>query len=119
MKTVSPGPVMKTEALRRIALALPEATEAETWNHPTFRVHDHIFVGMDEDAQTATIKATKETQAELVAAAPDTYEMAPRVGQHGWVLVHLSVVADDELRDLVTEAWRQTAPESLVADFDR
>lgn len=32
-----------TARLRKICLALPEATEKEAWGDPTFRVRDRIF----------------------------------------------------------------------------
>ncbi|SDQ70579.1 MmcQ/YjbR family DNA-binding protein [Quadrisphaera sp. DSM 44207] len=95
---------VSTEQLRALALALPGTVERRTWGHPTFRLHERIVVGMDEDAGTATIRATREAQAALVAIAPETYDVAPRVGRHGWVRVQLATADLRELRQLVLEA---------------
>ncbi|MGH9041601.1 MAG: hypothetical protein ACRDZ3_15380 [Acidimicrobiia bacterium] len=35
------------------------------------------------------------------------------------VLVRLAAVDDDELAELLTDAWRCQAPKALVAEFDR
>jgi hypothetical protein len=107
---------MSTAAkLRQIALEQPEAEEAETWGHPTFRVDGHIFVGLDEVAGTANIKATLEAQAALVSGRPDVFSVSPRVGQSGWVTVVLADVPADELRELVADAWRLTTPSGQSA----
>ena len=44
--------------------------------------------------------------------------MAPYVGRYGWVQVQLSNVDENELRELLIEAWRRTAPKRLVKDYD-
>ena len=104
--------------LRELALALPGTQERETWGHPTFRVGDKIFVGLSDDGTTANVKASREDQAELLAADPDTFRPAAHTGRFGWVTVRLDRVGHDELRELVTEAWRRTAPKRAVAAFD-
>jgi hypothetical protein len=105
--------------LRRIALGLPDAQERETWGHPTFRVRGKIFASMAGDGSSATVKATPEEQAALVAADPATFGVASHVGQHGWVTVRLDGVDADEMRELVVEGWRLTASARAVAAFDR
>ena len=106
------------DELRRAALSLPEAEERETWGHPTFRVRDKMFATLSEDGRSAGIKATKEEQTTLVAADPETFGVPAYVGRHGWVSVELATVDPAEVRELVTEAWRQTAPKRLVAAYD-
>lgn len=46
------------------------------------------------------------------------FSSAPYVGRHGWVSVQLDLVDPEELRDLVVEAWRRTAPKRMVREFD-
>ena len=106
--------------LRDLALGLPEAQERETWGHPTFRVRDKIFLsfGDDDAGAVATVKASPEEQAELVAAAPETFGVATHVGRFGWVTVRLERVDPDEMRELVVDAWRRTAPKRAVQAFD-
>jgi len=103
---------------RRLAVGFPEAEERETWGHPTFRVRDKMFATMSDDGRQATVKATREEQAALVAAAPETFGIPAYVGRHGWVSIQLATVDPTELRELVVEAWRQTAPRRLVTAYD-
>ena len=106
------------DELRRAALSLPEAEERETWGHPTFRVRGKMFATLSDDGRSAGVKTTKEEQIALVAAAPETYGVPAYVGRHGWVRVELASADPVEVRELVTEAWRQTAPKRLVAAYD-
>lgn len=106
---------------RRIVAALPEGEEVfvAEWGHPTFRVRGKMFASGSEDYPTMSVKASKEEQAELVAARPETFAVAPYVGRYGWITVRLSDVDEAELRELLVEAWRRTAPKRLVAAYDK
>ena len=110
--------MVSADELRQVMRSLPEAEERETWGHPTFRVRDKMFATMSDDGRQATVKATKEEQAALVAAAPETFGIPAYVGRHGWVSIQLATVDQAELRELVVEAWRQTAPRRLVTAYD-
>jgi hypothetical protein len=103
---------------RRAALSLPDAQERETWGHPTFRVRDKMFATLSDDERLATVKASREEQAALVAGDPATFTVPAYVGQHGWVGIELATVDPDEARELLVEAWRKTAPKRLVATYD-
>jgi hypothetical protein len=107
--------------VRDWVLALPGGREVMVpeWGHPTLRVGDKMFASGAEGSQTMSVKASKEEQAALIAAAPQTYSVAAYVGRFGWVDVRLSTVDPDELRELIVEAWRRTAPKRLVREYDR
>ena len=109
---------MRAATFRKIALSLPEAEERETWGEATFRVRSKIFAMLDGEGKRASIKASKEEQAALLASEPATFFYPSYVGVHGWVGVVVRTVDADELRELLTEAWRMTAPKRLVAAFD-
>jgi hypothetical protein len=112
--------MMTASALREVALGLPGAAERETWGHPTFRVGDKIFASVYEgdEGAVATVKATPEEQAVLLASDPATFGVASHVGRYGWTTVRLARVDPDEMRELVVDAWRRTAPRRAVAAFD-
>lgn len=108
------------EQVRDWVLALPGTREVmvESWGHPTLRVGDKMIASGVPDSPTMTVKASKEDQAELIAAAPETYSVAEYVGRHGWVRVALEAADEDELRRIVEDAWRSTAPKKLVREYD-
>jgi hypothetical protein len=105
---------------QRIVASLPGGTEVmvEEWGHPTFRVNNKMFASGSPDGPTMSVKASREEQAELVASRPETFAVAAYVGRYGWVTVRLSDVDEPELEELLTDAWRRTAPKRLVKEFD-
>ena len=60
----------------------------------------------------------EQEQAALVSAAPETFGIPAYVGRHGWVSIQLATVDSAEFRELIVEAWRQTAPKRLVTAYD-
>ena len=107
--------------LREICLALPEATEQETWGHPTFRVRDKIFAacGSEEERLSMTCKAPAGAQEVLVATDPERFFRPEYVGHRGWIGVRLDLPIDwGQIADLVEESYRMTAPKRLSARLD-
>ena len=101
--------------VRAICLALPEVEEEVTWGSDiTFRVNRKIFAIGGEGAAAVSIKATPEVQADLLALDAETFSKSAYTGRFGWTTVRLDRVAAPHLRELLTAAWRSTAPKRLV-----
>ena len=107
--------------LRKICLALPEATEKEAWATPTFRVRGKMFAMYVDDHHgdgrlALWCKAPPGHQEILVGADPKQFFRPPYVGPKGWVGVRLDVGIDwDVVTDLVKDSYRMTAPKRLAA----
>jgi hypothetical protein len=111
--------VVSYEEFMAMGLALPRAQEKITWGTDhTLRVGERMFAVGAPDSGHVSVKAAGVDQAELIAADPETFSVAPYVGRFGWVRVALDRVDAGELRELLTEAWRRTAPKRLVGEFD-
>ena len=104
--------------MRTIALSMPEAEERETWGEATFRVRNKIFAMLGGDGKRASIKATRDEQQALIEEDPGAYFYPEYVGVHGWIGVVVSKADRAQVEELLTEAWRMTAPKRLVASFD-
>jgi hypothetical protein len=109
---------MHAATVRSFALSLPESEERETWGDATFRVRNKIFVMFDERERHLWIKSTHDEQQALIATHPETFFVPSYVGSKGWIGVVVSKADRGEVQDLITEAWRMTAPKRLVASFD-
>jgi hypothetical protein len=113
------------ERLRRICLALPEATEKEAWGEPTWRVKDKLFAQLDDHHHgsphcSVWLPAPLGLQETLVESDPDRFFRPPYVGHKGWIGVVLDpkrpAKADWKLvAGLVEQAWRLIAPAKLAA----
>ena len=76
-----------------------------------------IFCMLGPDGKAASIKASLEQQAELVASQPDVWSVAAYTGRFGWVAVDVARADAGEVAELLEDAWRATAPRSLVKAF--
>jgi hypothetical protein len=110
--------MMTAKGVRQLALSLPETSERETWGEATFRVKEKIFVTIGPDGKAAGVKASKEDQQHLVKSDPETFSVSHYTGRFGWVTVQLARVAREEMRNLIINAWRRTAPKKTVAAYD-
>jgi hypothetical protein len=109
---------MRASTVRAFALGLPEAEERETWETATFRVHSKIFAMFSDREHHVWIKSTMDEQVALTQMEPDTYFVPPYVGSKGWIGVVVKTADRGEVEDLLTEAWRMTAPKRLVRNAD-
>ena len=98
---------------------MPEAEERETWGEGTFRVNDHIFAMGSPDAEFVSVKASLDDQGALVEMDPKTFALSAYTGRFGWVRVRLAGIGKDLAQQLVTNAWKRTAPRRLVADYEK
>jgi len=108
------------ERVRRICLALAGAEEKLSHGEPTWFVAKKVFCMFSNnhhnDGHVAVwIPAPAGRQAEMIADAPETYYRPPYVGVKGWVGVELARVGDEELVELVQQAWQMIAPKKLTA----
>ncbi len=99
--------------LRRLALALPEAVETQTWGAPHFRIHDKIFTGLGtRDGREVSSAKLEKPHAEARLLDP-RFRSAPYVGRHGWVEFALADVSPAELKELLEESYRLVAKGKL------
>lgn len=105
--------------VRKICLALPEATEKIAWGAPTFRVRDKQFaMYLDNhhgDGRLALwCKAAEGAQEILVESDPDRFFVPPYVGHLGWVGIQLDKGLDwGVIEGLLREGYLEIAPKRL------
>lgn len=105
-------------------MALPEVTEKQhhLFKVPKWQVRGKTFLGMGKD-QATVVCCVSETDANKMAEAePDRYAAVRRQDARKSFLglqVRLDDRADERLKSLVEDAWRQHAPKRLVAGFGR
>ncbi len=106
-------------AVRKLALTLPGVTEGTSYGTPAFRVGGKLLARLREDGETLVIKTDDEDREVLLAADPQAFYITDHYVGYPWMLVRLSSVRPGVLRELLEQAWRQTAAKRLVAAFDR
>ncbi|MCP2258163.1 YjbR protein [Streptoalloteichus tenebrarius] len=107
---------VRSDEFFRIVDALVDVERSEGEQYTSYSVRGKRFGYYWPRTRTVGLKQTLSEQQALVAERPDVFEVQFTAGGFGWVVVHLEGIDVDELSELVFEAWRLSAPESLVAE---
>ena len=118
--------------VRRLALALTETDEKQSWGTPSWRVKGKGFV-WERPLRKADLKALGDAapadhplgapvehlvaKEALLRSDPDVYFTTPHFDGYAAVLVRLDRIALDDLEELIAEAWLTRAPKTLAQAF--
>jgi hypothetical protein len=104
------------EAVRELALSLPRTHEALVRDRVKFRVGRIVFLAFSRDESQMGFAFPKEEREALVASDPDKFLMPDRSDlRYHWVVGRLSSIDDDEMREIVIDAWRMVVPKRVAA----
>src|SRR4051812_14110092 len=107
-------PVTDADAVRRVGLDLPRAYEVEVRGRSKLRVRQIVFVAFSRDERQMGFGFPRAERDGLVASDPDTFFLPAAADlRYQWVCAHLDRLADDEMRELVVDAWRMCTPKML------
>lgn len=99
------------------ALSLPEAVEQDHHGIASFRVRGRIFATVPDDDHLRIMVDEGEIRAS-VADDPEAFAEFWWGKRLSCVVVDLRRAPDDQVRELLTEAWRRRAPKRLVRAFE-
>ena len=105
-----PGGTIGFDTVRNIGLALPGVEESTAYGFPALKVHGRLLacVPANRSAEPGSIvvRVDFDDRAELLAAAPDVYYVTDHYADYSAVLVRLSRVDPNVLRDLLGMAYK-------------
>ncbi len=107
------------EQVRLLALALPKAAEGTSYGTPAFKVGGKLFARLHQDGESLVVKIDPGERTMRMKVDPKTFYITDHYLNYPWILVRISIVDPDDLRDLLEEAWRLTAPRRLVSEYDK
>ncbi len=103
------------ETVRELALTLPGVEEGLSYGTPAFKVGKKLMARLHQDGEALVLKMDFFARDTLMQAEPDTFFITDHYQGYPWVLVRLSTVRREQLRDLLDDAWRSLAPKRLLA----
>ena len=113
-----PG-VVTIDDVRAVALALPRAYEAIVRDRVKFRVGRIVFVALSRDETTMGFGYPKDQRDALVAGEPEKFFPPSKADErYQWVQAWLAALDEEEMRELVTDAWRMCVPKKVRAEYD-
>lgn len=104
--------MVSVEQIRRLALTLPRTTEHLIRDRVRFRVGAIVYAGISQDETLMGFGFPKDQRDSLVAAEPAKFVMPQQSDlRFNWVIVRLDAIDEDEMVELVTDAWTMCVPQ--------
>jgi hypothetical protein len=103
--------------VRELASTLPRSYEVLVRDRVKFRVGRLVYVAFSRDETLMGFGFPKEEREALVASEPHKF-MLPRPSdmRYHWVVVRLAEIDQDEMEELVLDAWRMVVPKKVAAE---
>ena len=105
--------------VRAVAMSLPRTSEHLIHDYIKFRVGKIVYVSISPDESTMGFGFPKEERDALIAAEPAKFAL-PRLSDQRfhWVHANMAAIDPEEMRELVTDAWRMVVPKKVaIAHF--
>ena len=116
VKAISVLCMITAADVRAVALSLPRTEEHLIRDYIKFRVGKIVYASISPDELTMGVGFPKEQRAALIASEPDKFAL-PRLSDQRfhWVHARMAALGPDEMRELVTDAWRMVVPKKVAA----
>ena len=114
-RIAKPAKGVTFDTVREIAQTLAGAEESTSYGTPAFKVKGKLFARQHQDGESLVIGVEFEEREEMIVAAPEKFYITDHYLNYPYMLVHMSKVRPDELRDLLIGSWRRAAPKSMLA----
>ena len=103
------------DQVRALALTLPRAYEALVRDRVKFRVGQIVWLAFARDETMMGFAFPKEEREALIGAEPHKFLMPKKGDQrYNWVVVRLEAIDEDEMREILLDAWRMVVPKSVA-----
>lgn len=102
--------------VQTIARTFQGVEDSTSYGTPALKVRGTLLARLKEDGETLVIRTTLSDRTLLLGGAPDIFFVTDHYLKHPWILVRLSRIDESFLHELIGEAWRLSAPPSLLKD---
>ena len=97
------------DTVRKLGLALPDVEESTMYGSPALKLRGRLVACLpthkSAEPDSLVVRSGFDERAALLAEEPDTYYLRDHYVNYPVVLVRLSRIKPDELRDLLDMAW--------------
>jgi hypothetical protein len=103
--------------VRKLASTLPRTQEALVRDRVKFRVGQIVYLAFSRDESLMGFAYPKEEREALVGSEPDKFLMPRRSDlRYNWAVARLAAIDEEEMRELVLDAWRMVVPKRVAAE---
>src|SRR3989454_10400302 len=102
--------------VRALAITLPRSYEVLVRDRVKFRVGRIVYLAFSRDETLMGFAFPKEEREALIASEPQKFMMPkPSDQRYNWAVVRLEAIDEQEMREIVLDAWRMVVPRRVAA----
>ena len=106
------------DEVREFALTLPRSSEGLVRGRVKFRIGRIVYLSLSRDGSTMGFAFPKELRVALVESDPAKFSLPSQSDmRYHWAHVRLDAIDEDEMRELVEDAWAFCVPKSVAEEY--
>ena len=106
------------DEVRAFAATLPRSYEAIVRGRVKFRIGRIVWLAFSKDGSTMGFAFPKEWRSALVEAEPEKFSLPSEHDmRYHWAHVRLDSIEEEEMCDLVEDAWAFCVPKSVAEEY--
>lgn len=104
--------------VRALALTLPRSSEGLVRGRVKFRIGRIVYLSLSRDGSTMGFAFPKELRVALVESNPEKFSLPSASDlRYHWGHVRLDAIDEEEMRELVEDAWAFCVSKSVAAEY--
>jgi hypothetical protein len=104
--------------VRAFASTLPRSSEGLVRGQVKFRIGRIVYLAVSRDGSTMGFAFPRDWRMALVEAEPEKFSLPSQSDmRYHWAHVRLAAIDEDELRELVEDAWAFCVPKSVADEY--
>jgi hypothetical protein len=110
--------VVNVDQVRAVASVLPRSSEVLVRGQVKFRIGRIVYLALSRDGSTMGFAFPKQLRGALVEAEPEKFSLPSRSDmRYHWAHVRLAEIDEDEMRELVEDAWAFCVPKRVAEEY--
>jgi hypothetical protein len=106
------------DEVRALALTLPRTSEGLVRGRVKFRIGRIVYLSLSRDGSTMGFAFPKELRVALVQSEPEKFSLPSESDmRYHWAHVRLDAIDEDEMRELVEDAWAFCVPKTVAEEY--
>jgi len=104
------------EFIRQVMAGLPGTTEKLSHGTPAFYVQNKMLARIWENGEVLVVRT--DDRDKWVQKDPEVYFVTDHYKNYPTVLINLPKIEPNELKQLLTDAWKNRASKTLVTQYE-
>ena len=110
--------MVTVDEVREFARTLPRSSEAFVRGRVKFRIGRIVYLSFSRDGEVMGFAFPKDWRDALVESEPEKFSLPGQSDlRYHWVHVRLAAIDEDEMRELVEDAWAFCVPKYVAEEY--